>query len=101
MAGGVDQVQNIIFPIVRFIVNPNCVGLNRNPALAFDVHAVEHLLLHVTILHCARLLNEAVSKGGFPVVNMRHDREITDFAQVCHRRDMSGFCALVKALHTY
>jgi hypothetical protein len=27
---------------------------------------------------------------------MRHDREITDFVQLCHKLDMSWFHALVK-----
>ena len=59
-------------------------------------NTIKHLLLHIAILHRARLLNEAVSKGGFTVVNMRHDREITDFVQLCHKLDMSWFHALVK-----
>ncbi len=92
----VDQIKHIIFTIICLVVDPNRVRLNGNPAFAFNIHAVEHLLLHVAVLHRPRLLNEAISQGGFPVVNMRHDGEITDFVQLCHEWDMSWFCGLVK-----
>jgi hypothetical protein len=41
-------------------------------------------------------LDEPVSKGGFAVVNMRHDREIADFGQFGHGVDMIWNLALVK-----
>ena len=79
MARGVDQVEDIGPPHPRLCNSIRTVlRFDRNAAFAFDIHAVEQLFLHVTIFHRARLLDEAVSEGGFPVVDVRHDGEIAD-----------------------
>ena len=80
----VDQIEHIILTILRSIFDPHGVRLDRNPALALDVHRIQHLLLHIPSSDCIRLLNKPVSKRGFPVVNMRHDREIAYVCKVCH-----------------
>ena len=38
----------------------------------------EHLLLHVALLQPAGRLDQAVGKGGFAMVDMGDDGEITD-----------------------
>jgi len=54
------------------------VGFDGDAALAFDIHTIEHLRLHITCGHGVCLLDQTVGQRGFPVVDMRHDREITD-----------------------
>ena len=38
VAGGVDQVQDVGFPILRRIFDPDGVGLDRDAALALNIH---------------------------------------------------------------
>ncbi len=56
--------------------HPDGGHLDCDAALAFQVHSVENLLLHVPRRDCARHLQHPVSQGGFPVVNVRNDTEV-------------------------
>ena len=78
VAGGVDQVEHIVLAILGGVVDPHGVGLDGDAALALDVHAVEHLRLHVAIRDRVRLLDQPVSERGFAVVDVRDDGEIAD-----------------------
>ena len=49
MAGGVDQVEDIGLAVVGGVFDAHGLGLDRDAALALDIHAVEHLLLHVAV----------------------------------------------------
>ena len=40
MARGVDEVQNIVLPIVRPVIKPDGARLDRNAALALEVHGI-------------------------------------------------------------
>ncbi len=88
MPGRVDQVQDIGLAILRRILDPHGVGLDRDAPLALDIHRVEHLFLHVPFRHGPGQLDQPVGQGGFPVVDMRHDREIADMCKVGHGEDM-------------
>ena len=84
VTGRVDQVQHIGLPVIGLIVDAHGVGLDRDPALTFDIHAVEQLFLHVPVLHGAGGLDQPVGQGGFPVVDMGNDGEIADARKLCH-----------------
>ena len=79
VTGGVDEVEDIGFAVFRMIVDADGVGLDGDAAFAFDIHAVEHLRLHIPFGHRIGGLDKAISQSGFTVVNVRHDREIADF----------------------
>ena len=78
VTGGVDQVEHILLAIQGGVVDPDGLRLDRDAALALDVHAVEHLLFHVAQGHGVRLLDKTIGEGGFPVVDVRDDGEIAD-----------------------
>ncbi len=84
MAGGVNQVENIVLTVLRRILNPNGVGLDGDPPLPLDIHRVQKLRLHIPLGHRAGRLDQAVGKRGFAVVDMGHDGEIADMGEVCH-----------------
>jgi len=48
------------------------------PTLFFNVHRVEHLRLHVPLFESTATLNQAVCQGGFAVIDVRNDREVSD-----------------------
>jgi methenyltetrahydromethanopterin cyclohydrolase len=54
------------------------VGLDGDAALAFKVHGVEDLGLHLAGGQRAGQLEEPVGEGGLAVVDMRDDREVAD-----------------------
>jgi len=78
MARRVDQIEHIALAIEGRVINSDCVGLNGDTALAFDIHTVQHLRLHIPFLNGSSLLDQPVSQSGLSVVNMRHDGEVSD-----------------------
>ena len=90
MAGRVDQVHLICFPVLRFIVHAHGTGFDRNAALTFQIHIVQQLAFHFALGNGMALFQQAVSQRGFAVVDVRHNRKIADERLVFH--DCS-FCA--------
>ena len=78
MARRIDQVQQIFLPVLGDIGQAYGLRLDGDAALALDIHRVEQLLLHLARLHRAAALDQPVGKGGFAVVDMRHDGEVAD-----------------------
>ena len=56
--------------------------LDRDAALALEVHRVEHLRFHLARLQRAGDLEEAVGERRLAVVDVRDDREVADEALV-------------------
>jgi hypothetical protein len=52
--------------------------LDRDAALALQVHRVEHLRRHLTHLERAGDLEKTVGERRFAVIDVRDDREIAD-----------------------
>ena len=78
MAGGVDQVEHIQLTVGRPVFHAGCLQLDRDAALALQLHVVEELFLHVAGGHRARVLQQPVGQGGFAVVDVGDDAEIAD-----------------------
>ena len=54
------------------------------PRSLLDIHRVQQLCLPCRDRDCSGGLDQAISKGGFTVVDVGHDGEITDFGYVSH-----------------
>ena len=74
----VDEVQFVQFPVLAAIVEPHGLCLDGDAALALEIHAVEHLRLHLALTECPRVLDEAVGNGGFSMVDVGDDGKIAD-----------------------
>jgi len=80
----IHQIQLISFAVLRLVHQAHRLSLDRDAAFALDIHAVEHLLFHVARLDRTTVLDQAVGKRRFPMIDMGDDREITDMALVGH-----------------
>ena len=82
VAGGVHEVELIALPL-----EADGLRLDRDPALALDVHIVEHLRVatHLARRQPAGGLDQPVGKRRLPVVDMGDDREVPDPRSVSHR----------------
>ncbi len=78
VAGGVDQVQVVGPPVGGAVLDPHRLGLDRDPALALEVHRVEHLRLHFRRVDGPGELEDAVGQGRLAVVDVGDDREVAD-----------------------
>ena len=75
VAGRVDQVQLVALP-----GDAHGLGLDRDPALALELHRVEHLRAHVAAGDRVGQLEDAVGQRRLAVVDVGDDREVADAA---------------------
>ena len=78
MAGRVDQIQRVALAVRRGVEEPHRASLDRDAALALEIHVVEELGLHLARRDRARQLQQAIGKRRFAVIDVRDDGEIAD-----------------------
>ena len=82
VARRVDQVEDVLLAGVRRVVQPDRMRLDRDAALALEVHRVEHLRFHLARLQRAGDLEEPVGQRRLAVVDVGDDREVADVAGI-------------------
>ena len=87
--GRVDEVELVAAP-----VHADGLRLDRDPALALEVHRVEQLLAHLALGDRAGQLEDAIGERRLAVVDVRDDREVAN-AVLLHRsqRSLGGVVA--------
>ena len=78
----VDQVEDILLPVVRFIDRSYSLRLDGDASLSLKVHVIQDLLLHLTLRQKTGHLNDPVSQSGLAMVNMGYNTEISDFTLI-------------------
>jgi len=78
VAGRVDQVQDVGLAVLGPVPQSHRVLLDRDAALALEVHRIEELVLSLAIADRPRPLEQAVRERGFPVIDVRDDAEVAD-----------------------
>ena len=78
VARRVDEVERILLAVLGLVGEADGARLYRDAALAFEVHVVEYLALHLAALDRAAELYEPVGKGGFAVVNVGNYGKVPD-----------------------
>jgi len=84
MAGRVHEVEHVALAVLGLVGEPHGLRLDGDPALALDIHAVEHLRAHLARFESAAKLNQPVGKRRFAVVDMRDDGEVSDMPKIGH-----------------
>jgi hypothetical protein len=85
VARRVDEIQDVVLPVVGPVLQAHGAGLDGDAALALEIHLVEDLRLHLALVDGVALLEQPVGERGLAVVDVGHDAEITQFGQVGHR----------------
>ena len=76
--GGVDQVQLVGLAVPGRVQDPDGLRLDRDAALALEVHRVEHLRPHLQRIHGVGQLEDAVGERRLAVVDVGDDREVAN-----------------------
>ena len=79
MSGCVNQIEKILVAVVGVVDNANGARLYSYSALAFKLHVVEKLSLHIARRNGVGLFQNTVGKSAFAVIDMRDNAEISDF----------------------
>ncbi len=80
VARRVDQVEDVVLPVLRLVLQAHRVLLDGDAPLALEVHRVEELLGHLALAERAGALHQAVGERRLAVVDVRDDREVPDSA---------------------
>ena len=78
VARRIDQVELIRFSALRLVFKRGRLRLDRDAALALELHRVEHLLRHLALGQPAAHLDEAVGERRLAMVDVRDDGKIAD-----------------------
>ena len=73
VARRIDQIELIRLAIVGVIGHANGIGLDRDAALALDIHGVEQLRLHVAFVDGMGEFEDTVTDRGLAMVDVRND----------------------------
>ena len=84
VARRVDEVERVGLA-AAVIRQADGARLDRDAALALEVHVVEQLRLHLALIHGAAQLDEPVGQRGLAVVDVCDDRKIADVFLWDHR----------------
>ena len=84
VAGRVDEVQLVGLAVARLVQDAHGLRLDRDPALALEVHRVEHLRAHRARVDGLRHLEDAIGQRRLAVVDVGDDREVADVCLVSH-----------------
>src|SRR4051812_40788294 len=82
-------MQVIGFAIAGLVEDARGACLDRDPALALEVHRIEHLGAHCPRVDGMGQFEDAVSERGLAMINVGNDREVADMALIGHRADKS------------
>jgi hypothetical protein len=77
VAGGVDQVEHVAL-VAAGPGQSHGLALDRDPALALDVHPVQVLRAHLAPLYHPGELEHPVRQGGLAVIDVGDDAEVPD-----------------------
>jgi hypothetical protein len=78
MTRSVDQVQDVFLPVFCLVRLTERLAFNGDAPLPFNIHIIKDLILELTVTHHVAYLDESVSQGGFAMVDMGDNAEITD-----------------------
>ena len=84
VAGGVHQVDQMLGPVGAAIGEAHGLRLDRDAALALELHRVEHLAGHLALLQAAAALDQPVGEGRLAVVDVGDDRDVADAREIGH-----------------
>jgi len=82
MAGGVNEIQEIIFAVFCTVGQAYGLAFDRYASFPFNVHGVKKLVVELAVGYHIAKLDKAVSQGGFAVVNVSNDTEISNIVHM-------------------
>ncbi len=75
---GVDQVESILLAVFSLVFQADRLRLDGNAALALQFHLVEELVFPFPVRQCSGLVEQAVGKCRFAVIDMGDNGEIAN-----------------------
>jgi hypothetical protein len=77
MARGIDQVQLVLLAVLCLVRQSQGVALDGYASFPLKIHAVQDLIAKLPGAHQTRMLDKAIRQGGFPVIDVCDDAEVS------------------------
>ncbi len=78
MAGRINEIKDVVFPIAGTVVQPDRFSFNGDAAVFFKVHVVENLSGHFALGERPSQFEQSIGKRGLAMVDMGDDRKISN-----------------------
>ena len=78
VARRVDQVEVVLLAVGGDVLERGGLRLDRDAALALEVHRVQHLRLHFAVGQAAAALDQAIRQRRLAMVDVRDDGKVAD-----------------------
>jgi hypothetical protein len=78
VAGRVDQVEHVLLTVDGRVAHARRLGLDRDPALALEIHLVEELRALLALVERTGRVQQPVGERALAVIDMRDDAEVAD-----------------------
>ena len=78
VARGVDEVEDVVLAVLGPVRKADRLAFDGDAPLPLDIHAVQELVVELAVGNHAAELDKAVGQGGFSVINMGNDTEISN-----------------------
>src|SRR5919109_5319729 len=78
MARGIDEIQLIFPAVLRAVTETHRARLDRDSALALEVHAVEELIRTLALAHGSGIFQQAICQRRFSMIDVGNNREVPD-----------------------
>ena len=95
-----EEVEEVRLAVLRFVLHRDGMALDRDAALALEVHGVEGLLLQLARADGVRELEDAVRQRRLAVVHVRDDAEIADVVE-CLFHNRIGVQYIIFSPHSH
>jgi hypothetical protein len=76
MSGGINQIEFVFFSPFTGIRKGDGMALDGDPPFLFKVHGVQNLMAKLALADHSRMLDKAIGKGRFAVIDMGDDAEV-------------------------
>ena len=77
MSGGIYEVKHIFVAVSALVGKSGSLKLDGYSPLSLQIHIIEKLLFHISVLHEACLFYYPVGQSGFAVIYMGSYAEIS------------------------
>jgi len=81
VARRIDEVELVVTAVTCGVGEPNCLGLNGDAPLAFDIHPIEVLGAHLSFRDHPGDLQHPVGKSRLAMIDVGDDAEVSDLRQ--------------------
>ena len=99
MPGRIDKIKLVHLAVHSCVIQGHTLRLDRNAALALQIHRIENLLCHFALSQTATVLNKSISQCRLPMIDVRDDRKIAYVTEISQDGFASKYEARQKAGH--